>query len=496
MRFAEDPLGNMLCEIRTPEQRRPAGAFYTPPAIVDMMAAEVLRRDPERVVDPGAGSGRFSCAIAEARPDIEIVAVDIDPVATLICRANLAQTNARKVRVLQADYLTMRLDTIRGATAFLGNPPYVRHHQIDAASKAWAKDAARKLGLRISGLAGLHALFYLATALHARKGDFGSFITSAEWLDVGYGSVVRELLAGPLGIQRLYLFDPSTEKVFAEALTTALITFFEVGDGPGMVRAILAKYESGTIGSACHIVSRTSAGKAARWSGLFVADPDEVCSAADEDMVPLGSLFRVSRGVATGANEFFVMGKREAAARGLTTYSRPAITAAREIFENQGVIRADSTTRVIVDIPPHLHPDMPAYESIRAYVSEGEARGFHRRYLCEHRRPWWRLGASAPPIVATYMARQSPAFALNPDGLVPLNIAHGLYPKVELTASETRTLVDYLNENRCRMRGGGRTYHGGLEKYEPREMESILVPSLQLLRRMAKEGSKRAEDQA
>ena len=50
-----------------------------------------------------------------------------------------------------------------------------------------------------SQLAGLHVYFFLATALRARAGDFGVLITAAEWLDVNYGSLVRELFLGKLG---------------------------------------------------------------------------------------------------------------------------------------------------------------------------------------------------------------------------------------------------------------------------------------------------------
>ena len=56
--------------------------------------------------------------------------------------------------------------------------------------------AAREQGLPASGLAGLHAHFFLATARHAVPGDLGVLITAAEWLDVNYGRLVRELLLG------------------------------------------------------------------------------------------------------------------------------------------------------------------------------------------------------------------------------------------------------------------------------------------------------------
>jgi hypothetical protein len=37
-------------------------------------------------------------------------------------------------------------------------------------------------------------------------------------------------------------------------------------------------------------------------------------------------------------------------------------------------------------------------------------------------------------------------------------------------------LVKFLNGARATFRGLGRTYHGGREKFEPREMKAIEVP--------------------
>jgi hypothetical protein len=78
-----DPLGDAFCRMRSPAARRATGATYTPRAIVCAMvrwaAAEHVQ--PTRVVDPGAGSGRFLIASAEQFPLSQLVGVEVDPLA-------------------------------------------------------------------------------------------------------------------------------------------------------------------------------------------------------------------------------------------------------------------------------------------------------------------------------------------------------------------------------------------------------------------------------
>jgi hypothetical protein len=77
------------------------------------------------------------------------------------------------------------------------------------------------------------------------------------------------------------------------------------------------------------------------------------------------------------------------------------------------------------------------------------------------------------------MARRPPAFVRNLCGARHINIAHGLYPRAPLTDALLDALALFLRENVAQ--AAGRTYAGGLTKFEPRELERIAVPPLENL---------------
>ena len=173
IRAGGDPLGDLLVAARPQLQRRILGQVLTPRSITGPMVDWTLDRGATRIIDAGCGSGRFTLEFIQ-RSDVQVIAVDTDPLATLLTRAGIAALGCTsRATVLNADYLRWALPRHDGITAFIGNPPYVRHHDLTAEVNAWGQNTAERVGIPFAGLAGLHTYFFLATALHGQPGDVG-----------------------------------------------------------------------------------------------------------------------------------------------------------------------------------------------------------------------------------------------------------------------------------------------------------------------------------
>jgi adenine-specific DNA-methyltransferase len=197
------------------------------------------------------------------------------------------------------------------------------------------------------------------------------------------------------------------------------------------------------------------------------------------DQVELGELCRVHRGQVTGANSVWITAGNSA---GLPSrFLFPAVTHARELFAARGTLTTVAGLRQVIDLPADLG-ELAAGELavVARFLARAEAAGAAGRYIARHRTPWWRVRLRAPaPILATYMARRPPAFVRNLAGARHVNIAHGLYPREPLPAAALDGLATYLR--RSVATGQGRTYAGGLTKFEPGELERLPVPAPSLL---------------
>ena len=470
----EDPLGDAFTRLRSPATRRSAGATYTPPALVAAMADWVAARAPVRIIDPGAGSARFAVAAGRRLPGAALVAVERDPLAALLARAHLVAAGlAARARVVPRDFRLLRLAPVTGPTAFLGNPPYVRHHQLRPREKAWLAAAAARLGLRASGLAGLHVHFLLAIARLARPGDLGALVTAGEWLDVNYGAVVRQLFLGALGGESLHVLAPEA-RAFEDAATTAAVMCFAAGATPALrqLRAVASPLELAPLAGGRAVPAEVLQA-APRWSPLFRAP-----RSAPAGWVQLGELCRVHRGQVTGANAVWIAGPHAPLPPSLLF---AAVTRAKELFAAGAALSDTAGLRRVIDLPPNL--DLLAPEDralVERFLRDALARGADRGFIARTRRAWWSVGLRPPaPILATYMARRPPAFVRNLAGARHLNIAHGLYPRVPLSSRALDALARHLTESTSV--ADGRTYAGGLTKFEPKEMERLWVPPLEAL---------------
>ena len=191
--------------------------------------------------------------------------------------------------------------------------------------------------------------------------------------------------------------------------------------------------------------------------------------------IELGELFRVHRGQVTGANDIWIDGVH---AKDLPERVKlPAVTKAKDLILAGAELNSADVLRRVIDLPTELDAfTAEEHRRIRRFLAWAQLQGADQGYIATHRRAWWSVGLKDPaPILCTYMARRPPQFTLNRCDARHINVAHGLYPRQPMAPGSLARLVQWLNTNTST--GSGRTYAGGLTKFEPKEIERLRIPS-------------------
>ena len=131
--------------------------------------------DGARVLDLGTGSGAVALAVATARPDADVVGVDLDPGCLDLARENAGGLGVT-VQFMQSDWFSA-LDAGQRFDVILANPPYVADGDPHLARGDLRFEPRRALSGGPDGLTALRHIIATASA----------WLASGGWLFVEHG---------------------------------------------------------------------------------------------------------------------------------------------------------------------------------------------------------------------------------------------------------------------------------------------------------------------
>jgi adenine-specific DNA-methyltransferase len=483
--------------LKTPGERNRLGQFATPPALaleIARYAAELWRGRADRAdfLDPAIGSGAFYSAFRQAFAAEAVGAacgVEVDPAFAAAARGLWGPTG---LRVLEGDFT--RAEPDHPYNLILTNPPYTRHHHLAREDKERLRlAAAGRAGVPLSGLAGLYAHFLLLADAWMADGGLAIWLIPSEFMDVNYGAAVRDYLTGRVTLRRIHRYRPADVQ-FADALVTSAIVVFEKSppsDGHAVWMSCGGPLSAPATSESVPLATLRTARK---WTafpgagGLSVPDPSGAT---------LGNFFTIKRGLATGANGFFILDRAEARRRGIPeVFLRPILPGSRHIMDPSIEADADGYPRlepslVVIDCDRPEDELREGFPEFWSYLQEGRRRGIDAGYLASRRSPWYTQERRDPaPFLCTYMgragARGNPfRFFRNRSRAVAANVYLMLYPRGPLKAALERTpglgavVLSRLQSIAAdRLIREGRVYGGGLHKLEPSELANLSADAM------------------
>jgi predicted RNA methylase len=474
---------------KTALQRNKLGQFATPPELAKSIARYALALtggEPIRFLDPAIGTGSFFSALRLESPQDGIesaVGIELDP---LFAKSASSLWAASGLQVVEGDFTRQPLPD-RRFNLILTNPPYVRHHHLTADDKVRLKSLlAQSLHLDISGLAGLYCYFLLLSHEWLENQGLAVWLIPSEFMDVNYGSTVLRYLSESVTLVHIHRFRPADVQ-FTDALVSSAIVVFR--KSPPLNGHQVRFSLGGSIEAPQNerLVPLDVLVRSDKWTRF----PESTVAERTGEPT-LGDFFAIKRGLATGANNFFILTHADADHWDIPReFLKPILPSPRYLEADIVSASPGGTPEVLpqlylLDCPEPESKIRESWPHFYEYLQKGREKNIHASYLTSRRAPWYSQEKRPPaPFLCTYMGRSVNGkgpfrFLWNRSQATAHNVYLLLYPRGPLREA----LIDHpeLEEDIFRaLQGikpaqivsGGRVYGGGLHKVEPKELAGI-----------------------
>ncbi len=465
-------------------QRTLLGQVFTPFVIAREMARWVTAlRPPAQVLDPALGLGVFLRALLEKpnEPLPHMVGYEIDPDLADQAWQLFLHNGFSGLEIHASSYLSSNWEP--RYDAILCNPPYRKFRGLPGKNEL-VTQVQSNTGIKLSQAANLYAFFLIKAVHQLAENGRAVFILPYEFFNADYGRVIKQYLLDE-GVLRKILILGKRIYPFERVITTTCILCLERTAPvfpPEVINCQTLEELSAAITAPVGI-SPAEEVPAQPANSKWLVSSQARRWMAHPSLVLLSTFGRVSRGIATGDNGYFLLTETQRQRWGLNkSCVLPCLS--KSVLAPDPVFSTASFDKLrLSDKPVWLfraagNETDPAVERYLAYGIES---GADRRYLTRNRTPWYALEERPPaPLLATTFSRSGIRWVRNEAAVRFLTAFHGFYPTpdtdLELLAAYLITPLAQriLAQNR-------REYGNGLHKFEPNDLNHGLVLDIRLI---------------
>lgn len=484
------------------ESRRRYGQFATPYELArEIISYGLILQGKKDIsfLEPSLGTGAFySALLAECDKQSKrinsAIGIELDDDFFAAAQNLWGDTS---INLVNGDFT--EINCFEKVNFLISNPPYVRHHYIAQEQKAELSKLTRnETGVSLSGLAGLYCYFILSAHKWLAPNAICGWLIPSEFMDVNYGSALKEYLLNNVHLLRVHRYNPESCK-FDDALVSSCVVWFRnevVGENYNVEFSFGGTHGKPEIS---RIVDKKSLEKCKKWTHL--ADKANFSEQTrNAHTLTLGDFFTIKRGLATGDNDFFILSKEQIEEFDLDmNFFTPILPSPRhlkcdEVFSDKNGYPCLDTQYFLLSCTLSEDEIKEHHPSIWNYLNRGKATTANR-YLCKKRKVWYfQENRSVTPFLCSYMGRGSSEhtipfrFILNHTNAIATNSYLMLYPKDFLCDAITQSpgilhkvWEALTNITASDLECEGRIYGGGLKKIEPKELACVKCPQLEKL---------------
>ena len=451
------------------------GQYFTQYPVAHFMCSWACS-EANTMLDPAVGNSIFLQETKKLYPSCQLHGFEIDE-KILSFFGNPANAAIRN-----EDYLLNDWDSTYDA--IVCNPPYSRFQAVTNRQEI-IDTIHEHTGIKYSRYTNLYILFLIKSLYQLSSNGKLAYIIPTEFLNSQYGTVIKEKLIKERLLRAIINFQNNSE-MFFNATTTSCILLIDHSEKEQILFYNLLSFDEldslriDATDAQATAVSYDTVKASDKWR--FFTNQEE--HTEYRNLVDVAKFCKVSRGIATGANDFFCMSKSK-----MQKLQIPSDSVIECICHSADVKKAIFSTK---DFKALADADKTVYlldikkgqeAGLEEYIAAGEQQGLHKKHLLSCRKPWYSMEQKAiAPIWVCSANRNGIKFVRNLANVSSLTTFHSIFVN-EAYKDDINILFCYFLTPIAQtiIRANRKELGNGLEKFQPNDLKTAKMLDISLL---------------
>ena len=451
------------------------GQYFTNYKIAEFMSSWACK-NASTLLDPAVGNSVFLIHSKRTNPKCNLFGYEIDE-KILTYFGNPSNAN-----IINGDYLLEDWD--RKFDAIVCNPPYNRFQAVSNRNEI-LETISNHTGIRYSGYTNLYILFLIKSIHQLSDGGRLAYIIPSEFLNSKYGIAIKQLLLEKRLLKAIINFE-NDSNLFFNATTTCCIMlldfepkskvfFYNLPSVDALRLNIFDNPDDYALG-----VNYEELHAEDKWRP-YLRQEEKI---SYTNLRPVSDFCSVSRGIATGANDFFCFSisksqKHKIPAHCLKQCICHSADVKSPIFTIDDFKKLSSSNKTVY----LLDATSNDYDILAHYIKHGEEEGVNLKYLPSCRTPWFSMEQRASaPIWVSSACRNGMKFIRNVAMVKSLTTFHSIYISEDYI-DETDLIFCYFLTPTAQqiIRNNRKELGNGLEKFQPNDLNSAKMLDISMI---------------
>ncbi len=492
-------VGKNVTHAKLDNEKKKMGVFYTPFETSEILCNWAIHSKKDLILEPSFGGCNFLEAarkrlilLGAIDPANNLYGCDIDKEAFVFLKEKIG-IETKNRQFINDDFLKLTYSNFSSSkfNVIIGNPPYISLHNMSEEQKYYALTALKSYGNSLPNRASLWVYFILHSLNFLQKGGRMAWVLPGSLLFAHYAAFLREILqksfrrilAIQLGV-KLFI-----QKGSDESTIILLCDGFKCNSNNSYI-------EFGFAYTLKELANLMSSWNTLKWEGkqwnsrpelLLMDDATRYffkIALSDKQMHTLGEFAKISTGIVTGANHFFIISRRKVISHDLPEYGLKWILPKFHLCK--GLSISHNIMKSICDTNERCFfvdtSKMKKNDALSRYIKKFPEDQKKKNCTFKKRAVWHQpIYGKIPDAFFPYMHNDGPRLVLNNAGINCTNTIHRVFFNSTLKEHEKKLISISILTTFSQLSAEieGRCYGSGVLKHEPKEAMNIrlLMPA-------------------